>query len=222
MTSVAFFSNYLHEIKQYEAMAALPQCTVKFPHNKIRTLLDTGAFSNFIDQTLVRKLIFQTQILNLTVVARGAWSDDLFVKEYCKIEFCIQNKKCEVVVPVIPKELSCNMVLWIPFVNKYRYFMEDIYNLIIKSLDQPIKNVSWGNVKKSTNKEGHEIFLCWISLTQNSVTNGPAFSEEDFAGTVVGKLLHHSVTVHAIRQEIHNIVPGSSPVFKRPYRMLES
>ena len=68
----------MNEIKQIKAMAALPHCIVKFPQDEVRALIDTGASSNFVDQTLIRKLNLEINKLKTRCKVKSSFSEDIY------------------------------------------------------------------------------------------------------------------------------------------------
>ena len=118
--------------------------------------------------------------------------------DYCKLIFCINNNRYQATALIIPLKLTCSLILGMPFINEYKHIVDEVVNQQTESVNGNIEIVPWRNIKKSINKKGQEVFLCWISGTKDTDTKVPTFIAEEFKYIVVYKLPHYNVTTNTV------------------------
>ena len=210
-----------NEIRKTIAVETLPHCIVKIQNLDIMTLLDTGAASNFMVEVLARKLHFHLQELHPPIIVKGAWSKPTTIKYYCETDFYIGNTPYQTTFLVIPQPLVAKLILGIPFIKQNNGILESVLKEMKQEESKPIEISTWRKLKKLIGKEGTQSFVCWISSTPNKVQTTVPLIEEEFQDVVVDKLPTYDNTTKTISHEI-KLIPGSSPVFKRAYRMSEA
>lgn len=149
-----------NDIKQLQASATLPCCTVTFPQLEVDALIDTGASSNYIQDWLANKLNIERHQLTAPIIAKGAWSEDVPITEFCLLKFTIGTEHCKIAALIIPQTLTKKLILGMPFINKNPKVLYDTLDVKKRKEEQPIELVSWRNMKKNLKKIGSQAYLC--------------------------------------------------------------
>ena len=188
----------------------------------VDTLLDTGASSNFIQASLAQKLKAPIMKVKPPVRVQGAWSEPMLIDTYCKITFTKSATKHVAYAFIIPHHMSTKLVLGISFIKECPLLLSNFLETKKTNQELPTKTVSWRTIKKQVKYHTADTYICWVTTSDKPIeANTPSLIEEHYGDVVVDKLPPANSTTKTIEHEIH-LKPGSSPTFKRPYRLSES
>ncbi|CAL9733436.1 unnamed protein product [Monosporozyma servazzii] len=188
----------------------------------VATLLDSGASSNFIQESLVRRLNITTKKLATTARIQGLWSEPMMINSYCILKFKINSIEYLTKALIIPNNMSSILVLGVPFIKQYPSPLLEYLDVIKTNQDAPTQIVPWRNIKKQVRNNTADTYLCWVTTSDKPIeSTTPELIETEFADVVVDKLPPVNNTTSTIEHEI-NLKPGSAATYQRPYRLSES
>lgn len=184
----------LNNISKRDAVIhSLPICDILLGNNhRTTTLLDTGAASNFIANSLVNKLHLKTFQLPLPIAAKGAWGEPTNITLCCSINFALNGQRFNTVALVIPAQLTTNVILGCPFLVNNPKLLPIILEKLKQTRNKPISVAKkFSNIKRALKNPENQAYLCWISQSDEQATPVPNFIKEQFQDVIVDALPPH-------------------------------
>lgn len=223
-------SRYAHlcyiKVPGLEMFGASPTTIIQVGNEDCKAIVDTGSTANFISAEMFDRLEANTYrlfTLKHRINVYNANQTKMDVDSYVALE-CIIESEPVIIHAFVADWLQVDCILGVPFKEEFKDIAMPIINRKVKlvTIDDQIKMISALKARRLLTKKTTEAHLFWVSA--GGTIRKDVSSEltqqllKKFGKVIVDELPNLPTPNRIIKHHIE-LLPGSSPVARRAYRM---
>ena len=222
---------YCLTLEDTELLGTSPTTIVEVGDTRINAIIDTGATANFISYIFYNNLIKFNKIidyktLHKPLMVNVANGKPLWVKEMLSFKCLVDSEEVTLNAFIAPW-LQTECILGVPFIQQYKEIAIPAISHEVKMLTpkEYFKLISATEARREMSKSTTQAQLFWISTNDQVSDISTDLNTQnilkEFSNIIVDKLPDVPPTERTIKHTIE-VLPGTAPVARRPYRMSAS